>query len=122
MILTEGVTEFKFQPTMPSRRRPITNGRIDMAKLTGKKCLVTGGGRGIGRAIAVAFAEEGAAVAVIDRDASTLAATVDALVAMNVTAAGVIGEVQDEASITTADESARPPLVALTFSSTTRVL
>ena len=73
-----------------------------MAKLTGKKCLVTGGGRGIGRAIAVAFAEEGAAVAVIDRDASTLAATVDALVEMNVTAAGVIGEVQDEASITTA--------------------
>jgi 3-oxoacyl-[acyl-carrier protein] reductase len=73
-----------------------------MPKLTGKKCLVTGGGRGIGRAIAVAFAREGAAVAVIDRDASTLAATVDALVGMNVTATGIVGEVQDEASITTA--------------------
>jgi 3-oxoacyl-[acyl-carrier protein] reductase len=73
-----------------------------MAKLTGKKCLVTGGGRGIGRAIAVAFAKEGAAVAVIDRDASALAATVDALVGMNVTATGIVGEVQDEASITTA--------------------
>ena len=73
-----------------------------MAKLTGKKCLVTGGGRGIGRAIAVAFAKEGAAVAVIDRDASALAATVDALVGMNVTAMGTVGEVQDEASITTA--------------------
>ena len=73
-----------------------------MPKLTGKKCLVTGGGRGIGRAIAVAFAREGAAVAVIDRDASTLAATVDALVGMNVTATGTVGEVQDEASITTA--------------------
>ena len=64
-----------------------------MPKLTGKKCLVTGGGRGIGRAIAVAFAREGAAVAVIDRDASTLAATVDALVGMNVTATGIVGEV-----------------------------
>jgi 3-oxoacyl-[acyl-carrier protein] reductase len=73
-----------------------------MAKLTGKKCLVTGGGRGIGRAIAIAFAKEGAAVAVIDRDASALKATVDALVAMNVKAAGVVSEVQDEASITTA--------------------
>jgi 3-oxoacyl-[acyl-carrier protein] reductase len=73
-----------------------------MAKLTGKKCLVTGGGRGIGRAIAIAFAKEGAAVAVIDRDASALSATVDALVAMNVKAAGIVSEVQDEASITTA--------------------
>jgi 3-oxoacyl-[acyl-carrier protein] reductase len=73
-----------------------------MAKLTGKKCLVTGGGRGIGRAIAIAFAKEGAAVAVIDRDASALSATVDTLIAMNVTAAGVVSEVQDEASITTA--------------------
>jgi 3-oxoacyl-[acyl-carrier protein] reductase len=73
-----------------------------MPKLTGKKCLVTGGGRGIGRAIAVAFAKEGAAVAVIDRDASALAATVDALVGMNATATGIVGEVQDEASITTA--------------------
>jgi 3-oxoacyl-[acyl-carrier protein] reductase len=73
-----------------------------MVKLTGKKCLVTGGGRGIGRAIAIAFAKEGAAVAVIDRDASALSATVDALVAMNVKAAGIVSEVQDEASITTA--------------------
>lgn len=38
-----------------------------MSRLSGKRCVVTGGARGIGYAIAAAFAREGADVAVLDR-------------------------------------------------------
>ena len=52
-----------------------------MRGLTGTVVIVTGAGGGIGGATARRFAEEGAAVGVLDRDASTAASTADAIVA-----------------------------------------
>ena len=50
--------------------------------LTGKTALVTGASRGIGRAIAVAFADAGADVALVARSADGLAETAEAVTAV----------------------------------------
>ena len=47
----------------------------DAVRLAGKVALVTGGGSGIGRAIAVAYQREGARLAVVDRNGPAAEAT-----------------------------------------------
>jgi NAD(P)-dependent dehydrogenase (short-subunit alcohol dehydrogenase family) len=49
--------------------------RAEAAELDGRVCVVTGGGRGIGAAIATRFAAEGGRVAILDRDAELGEAT-----------------------------------------------
>ncbi|HYP01892.1 MAG TPA: SDR family oxidoreductase, partial [Pyrinomonadaceae bacterium] len=46
-------------------------------RLEGKTAVITGGGRGIGRAVAFAFAREGASIALCSRTADEIAAVAD---------------------------------------------
>jgi NAD(P)-dependent dehydrogenase (short-subunit alcohol dehydrogenase family) len=67
--------------------------------LVGRKALVTGASRGIGRALAVGLARAGADVAVAARDAASLTATVDAIRASGRTALGFGIDVRDAEAI-----------------------
>jgi NAD(P)-dependent dehydrogenase (short-subunit alcohol dehydrogenase family) len=70
-----------------------------MAKLQGRVALVTGGGRGIGRAIAVACAAAGAKVAVTARTATELQEVVAAIGAQGGEAVAVTTDVADRAAV-----------------------
>jgi 3-oxoacyl-[acyl-carrier protein] reductase len=64
-------------------------------QLKGKTAIVTGATRGIGRAIAEAFADEGANVAICARNADQVAETVKALEAKGVKAFGQTLDIKD---------------------------
>ncbi len=67
--------------------------------LTGRIAVLTGAGSGIGRATALRFAQAGASVALVDRNAEALAATADAIAAQGGTALALPGDVGDVASV-----------------------
>jgi NAD(P)-dependent dehydrogenase (short-subunit alcohol dehydrogenase family) len=68
-------------------------------ELEGKVCVITGGGRGIGAAIATTFAAHGARVALLERDATLAEETRSRLAAEGVDVRSYTVDVTDEAGI-----------------------
>ncbi len=71
-------------------------------RLAGKVALITGGGSGIGRAAALRFAAEGAAVGVLDRDGGAAAETVALVEAEGGRALALTADVGDAAQVSAA--------------------
>ncbi|MCI0433985.1 MAG: SDR family oxidoreductase [Gemmatimonadetes bacterium] len=82
-----------------ARTAPSQSGSGDGARLDRRHAVVTGGGRGIGAAIAHALAAAGANVTVMGRSAQHLDATVERLRSRGARAEAVTVDVTDEASI-----------------------
>jgi len=70
-----------------------------MADFAGKRVVVCGGSRGIGRSVALEFAKAGAAVSICARSAAPLEATRAAIAALGVTAHAAECDLADKAAV-----------------------
>ncbi|MDR6568367.1 3-ketoacyl-ACP reductase [Chitinophaga ginsengisegetis] len=66
-----------------------------MESLKGKKVLITGGGKGIGRALAIALAQEGVDIALLGRSAGPLEAVAKEISGLGVKVAYATADVSD---------------------------
>jgi len=84
-----------------------------MRRLQGKDALVTGAGAGIGRSIAVLFAQEGARVAVLDQDRARAEDTCRAIVEGGGSALALVADVSNGDALARAFETVRDQFGAL---------
>ncbi|MDI6028515.1 SDR family oxidoreductase [Corticibacterium sp. UT-5YL-CI-8] len=79
-------------------------------QFSGKIAVVTGAGNGIGRASAIAYAKEGADLAIFDREKEALAETAEFVRAEGVRAVEVVGDMTNLEEVTAAFAKARTDL------------
>lgn len=70
-----------------------------MARLANKVLVITGAGNGMGKAMALRFAQEGAKVLASDRDEAWIKETVKEITAAGGTAVADVTDVSDEAAV-----------------------
>src|ERR1700685_952244 len=97
----------------PALSRPSSMGLAD--RLTGQAAIVTGGGRGFGRAIAVRLAAEGAAGAVVSRSLRELDEVVAAIEGTGGRAVAIAADVTDRTQVDEARDAARRALGSVTL-------
>lgn len=68
----------------------------DLFDLTGRNALVTGGGRGLGKAMALGLAQYGANIAIVDIDLETAQSTAEEIGALGVQSLALYGDVRSE--------------------------
>lgn len=84
-----------------------------MTRFVGKVALITGGGRGIGRATALRLAGEGAALAVVDRDGAPARAVVGEIAGLGRTGVALVADIAADGAaerLVAAAEKALGPL------------
>jgi gluconate 5-dehydrogenase len=79
---------------------------LDRFRLDGKRLFISGGSRGLGRAMAVAIAEAGANVVLSARDEESLEATADEIRQLGRTAETIVADFADTESCTAACQQA----------------
>jgi NAD(P)-dependent dehydrogenase (short-subunit alcohol dehydrogenase family) len=82
-------------------------------RLAGKRALVTGASSGIGRAVAIRFANEGAVVGVAGRDETRVRATCDQVAAVGERAVPLLGDLATEEGATSVVREAAAALGGL---------
>ena len=81
-----------------------------MQKITGKNAIITGAGRGIGRATAIAFAKEGIHVGLIGKTAANLEKVAEELREYGVNVSLAAADVSDNASVIAAVDHVKSEL------------